>query len=84
MSTAFPKGDGPPRPLAPQAVEAAQRRRQIDRLGPLLHELMARDLVHRTATGSFELRDDVQQRLAAITAMRGDGQTQVYVGRWPG
>jgi len=81
MSTAFPEGSGPARPLAVQTGDAVQRRRRIDRLGPLLHELVALDVVHEPRPGVFELRDDVQQRLAAIAALRGDVVTQVYVGR---
>ena len=56
-------------------------KRHLDRLVPLLHELVAWDLVHRADDGSFVLREDVQERLAALTADRPVRSAQVYVGR---
>jgi hypothetical protein len=54
---------------------------RLDRLVPLLHELVAWELVHRAEDGRFVLRDDVQERLAALTSSRPDRAAQVYVGR---
>ncbi|HZM54095.1 MAG TPA: hypothetical protein VFC03_03620 [Acidimicrobiales bacterium] len=62
-----------------QAVDDPKR--HLDRLVPLLHELVAWDLVHRAEDGSFVLREDVQERLAALTADRPVRSAQVYVGR---
>jgi ribosomal protein L37AE/L43A len=56
-------------------------KRQLDRLVPLLHELVSWDLVRRAEDGSFVLRDDVQARLAILTAERPTRSAQVYVGR---
>ncbi len=56
-------------------------KRQLDRLVPLLHELVSWDLVRRTEDGSFVLRQDVQERLAVLTADRPIRSAQVYVGR---
>ncbi len=62
-----------------QAVDDPKR--HLDRLVPLLHELVAWDLVHRADDGSFVLRDDVQERLATLTTDRPVRSAQVYVGR---
>lgn len=56
-------------------------KRQLDRLVPLLHELVAWDLVRRADDGSFVLREDVQERLRLLTAERPIRSAQVYVGR---
>jgi hypothetical protein len=56
-------------------------KRRLDLLVPLLHELVAWDLVQRCEDGSFELRQDVQERLAALTADRPLRSAEVFVGR---
>ena len=56
-------------------------KRRLDRLVPLLHELVAWDLVQRAEDGSFVLRQDVQERLAALTADRPLRSAEVFVGR---
>jgi len=56
-------------------------KRQLDRLVPLLHELVAWDLVRRADDGTFVLRDDVQERLAVLSAERPNRSAQVYIGR---
>jgi hypothetical protein len=56
-------------------------KRRLDLLVPLLHELVAWDLVLRREDGSFVLRDDVQERLAALTADRPLRSAEVFVGR---
>jgi len=56
-------------------------KRQLDRLAPLLHELVAWDLVHRADDGTFVLRGDVQERLAQLSTVRPARSAQVYIGR---
>ena len=56
-------------------------KRRLDLLVPLLHELVAWDLVQRADDGGFVLRQDVQERLAALTADRPLRSAEVFVGR---
>jgi len=56
-------------------------RRRLDQLSPLIHELIAWELVHRDESGDFVLHDDVQQRLREVAALRPQSIAQVYVGR---
>ena len=56
-------------------------KRRLDLLVPLLHDLVAWDLVQRDADGSFVLRQDVQDRLAALTVDRPLRSAEVFVGR---
>jgi hypothetical protein len=56
-------------------------KRRLDQMVPLLHELIAFDLVQRADDGSFVLRQDVQERLAALTADRPYRSAEVFVGR---
>ena len=56
-------------------------KRRLDRLVPLLHELVAWDLVQREEDGSFVLRSDVQDRLAALSSDRPARSAEVYIGR---
>lgn len=56
-------------------------KRRLDRLVPLLHELVAWDLVQRAEDGSFVLRPDVQERLVVLTADRPVRSAEVFVGR---
>jgi hypothetical protein len=74
---AGPEPTGEPLGSLP-AIEAARR---LDRLAPLLHELIAWDLVRQTEDGNFELPEDVQERLRALTGLRSGSIAQVYVGR---
>ncbi len=62
-----------------EVVEDPKRR--LDQLVPLLHELVAWDLVQRTDSGGFVLRDDVQERLAVLSSERPTRSAQVYIGR---
>jgi hypothetical protein len=55
--------------------------RRLDQLAPLIHELIAWDLVYEDASGTFVLHDDVQRRLQEVTAHRPQSIAQVYVGR---
>lgn len=56
-------------------------KRRLDQLVPLLHDLVAWDLVLRADDGSFVLRDDVQARLALLSTERPARSAQVYIGR---
>jgi hypothetical protein len=55
--------------------------RRLDRLSPILHDLLAWDLVFRTESGSFVLRDDVQRWLAEALVRQSRSAPEVYVGR---
>jgi hypothetical protein len=54
---------------------------RMDRMGPLVHELIAWDLVHRNESGAFVLNDDIQQRLQEASARQWTARPEVYVGR---
>ena len=56
-------------------------KRRLDLLVPLLHDLVAWDLVQRDVHGSFVLRQDVQDRLSALTVDRPFRSAEVFVGR---
>ena len=56
-------------------------KRRLDLLVPLLHELVAWDLVQRAEDGSYVLRQDVQERLAILNADRPVRSAEVFVGR---
>ena len=60
----------------PIGFDHAQR---LDRLAPLIHQLLAWDIVTRSDSGSYVLQDDVQERLQAIAAV--PATAQVYLGR---
>lgn len=70
----------------PEAGEAAAAitvdpHRRLDQLSPLIHELVAWELVHPDASGNWVLHDDVQQRLRELADLRPHSIAQVYVGR---
>jgi hypothetical protein len=54
---------------------------RLDRLAPLLHELIAWELVRRTESGAFEIPEDVQERLRHLSSLQTGSVAQVYVGR---
>jgi hypothetical protein len=62
----------------PIGFDHAQR---LDRLAPLIHQLLAWDLVTRSESGTYVLQDDVQERLQAISAVPVPVTAQVYLGR---
>jgi hypothetical protein len=62
----------------PIGFDQAQR---LDRLAPLIHQLLAWDLVTRSESGNYVLQDDVQERLQAISAVPVPATAQVYLGR---
>ncbi|MGD0312846.1 MAG: hypothetical protein ABSC90_10320 [Acidimicrobiales bacterium] len=73
---------GPERSLEPiESITASDAARRLDRLAPLLHELIAWDLVRQTESGSFEIPEDVQERLRRLTSLQSRSVAQVYVGR---
>lgn len=73
-------GDGN-RSETPVAMRASEPARRLDRLAPLIHELIAWDLVHRSESGDYVLQDDVQTRLRELSALRPQPTAQVYIGR---
>ena len=63
------------------SIADTESARRLDRLAPLLHELIAWDLVRQTDTGGFEIPEDVQVRLRHLSALQNGSIAQVYVGR---
>jgi hypothetical protein len=73
---------GPEPSLEPvSSITASDAARRLDRLAPLLHELIAWDLVRQTESGSFEIPEDVQERLRRLSSLQSGSVAQVYVGR---
>jgi hypothetical protein len=54
---------------------------RLDRLSPLLHQLLDHDLVVQDDSGAFVLRPEIQQRLAEAVAKAPRFAAEVYVGR---
>jgi ribosomal protein L37AE/L43A len=79
MTTQFDVPPADPEPVA--VISAADSARRLDRLAPLLHELLAWDLVRQTESGSFVIPDEVQERLSHLTSLQTGSIAQVYVGR---
>ena len=67
------------KPQTDQRAVTGDELRRLDRLAPLLHELLDWGLVHPTDSGTFELRADVQERLRQLSASRPVLEAQVYV-----
>jgi hypothetical protein len=63
------------------AIADTDSGRRLDRLAPLLHELIAWDLVRQTDAGAFEIPEDVQERLRRLSALQNGSIAEVYVGR---
>ncbi|MHB1585454.1 MAG: hypothetical protein ACYCU7_18135 [Acidimicrobiales bacterium] len=63
------------------APDTETARRRLDRLNPLIHELLAWDLVYQDESGEFGLRPDVQRRLLEAAARAPRFAADVYVGR---
>jgi ribosomal protein L37AE/L43A len=76
-----PTGD----PAEPTTVHVStgmgRASQRLDRLAPLIHQLLAWDLITPSDTGEFVLRDDVQQRLRTMTERPNPPTAQVYLGR---
>ncbi len=79
MTTQFEVSPAEPEPV--DALSAVESARRLDRLAPLLHELIAFDLVRRTESGGFEIPEEVQERLARLSSLQSGTIAQVYVGR---
>ncbi len=79
MATQFDVPPADPEPVA--GISAADSARRLDRLAPLLHELLAWDLVRQTESGAFVIPDEVQERLSHLTSLQAGSIAQVYVGR---
>jgi hypothetical protein len=75
-----PTGDPAEPTTIPVAIGFEQAQR-LDRLAPLIHQLLAWDLVTRTESGTYVLQDDVQERLQALSAVPAPATAQVYLGR---
>jgi hypothetical protein len=54
---------------------------RLDRLAPLIHQLLAWDLIYRSEAGAFLLRDDVQERLQTMAESLTPATAEVYLGR---
>jgi hypothetical protein len=82
MATQFEESaTGSTEGLPPLVVPTPESARPLDRLAPLLHELLAWDLVRETEAGTFELPEDVQNRLRQLSGSRSGTIAEVYVGR---
>lgn len=69
------------RPAMPVPKDVDDPHWKLEQVAPLIHELIAWDLVCRTGPGTFVLRDDVQERLEEFSIRQSRTTTQVYVGR---
>jgi len=81
LATQFEVTPTGPEPGPLSAIADAESARRLDRLAPLLHELIAWDLVRQTETGGFEIPEDVQARLRKLSALQNGSIAEVYVGR---
>jgi hypothetical protein len=76
-----PSGD-PAEPITvPVALGTGTASQRLDRLSPLIHQLLAWDLIYQSETGTYLLRDDVQQRLQAMVPASAPPTAEVYLGR---
>jgi hypothetical protein len=53
----------------------------LERLTPLIHELIVWDLIYRTDEGDFKLREDLQRLLAERIPVSPPSPPEVFVGR---
>jgi ribosomal protein L37AE/L43A len=67
--------------VRPVMVGSGDREMRLLRLGPLISELIAHDLVTRSQSGRFVLRDDLQGHLEEAVTKRDRTVAQVYIGR---
>ncbi len=75
-----PTGD-PAEPTTTNVPIGFEHAQRLDRLAPLIHQLLAWDLVTRSESGTYVLQDDVQERLQAMSAVPTPVTAQVYLGR---
>jgi len=71
------KGQYPPR-VTSVVQESSDPGRRLERLAPLVHDLIAWDLVYKSESGTFLLRDDVQTRLREISVQTQSTAPRVY------
>jgi hypothetical protein len=81
MSAGFPDDSQTQRPLRPGIAAVGDRDQHLARLRPLISELIAQDPVSRSASGEFQLRDDVQTHLDDISDQKSRTVAEVYIGR---
>lgn len=79
LTEGTPAADG--KGVPPDRGDGLSDERRLDRLSPLLHDLLAWDLVYPDESGEFQLRPDVQRRLAETAAKAPRFAADVYVGR---
>jgi hypothetical protein len=53
----------------------------LERLAPLIHELIAWDLVYRSSSGSYQLREDIRKHLEDMSESSVSPTPQVFIGR---
>ena len=78
---AIPSDELGQQPTAPTTDWVRDASRPLERLAPLIHELVAWDLIYRSASGTYQLREDVQRHLQERSAVSPSGPAQVFVGR---
>ena len=76
-----PSGDPAEPTIVPVALGTASPSQRLDRLSPLIHQLLAWDLIYRSESGAYLLRDDVQERLQAMVPATASPTAEVYLGR---
>ncbi len=77
-------GQRPRKPITSRLGNDAARdarARRLERLIPLVHDLLDWELVVRAADGTFVLADDVQRRLQDAVERQSRPAAQVYFGR---
>lgn len=79
-SVANPAGEGAPLP-GPAATWIRSPAQSLERLVPLIRSLLTSDLVYRSKDGTFQLRDDVQQRLEEMATVSPSPAPRVFLGR---
>lgn len=81
VNAVSPTGDPAEPTSIPVPIGVGRASQRLDRLAPLMHQLLAWDLIYLSEAGVFLLRDDVQQRLKEMTALPAPPTAQVYLGR---
>lgn len=62
-------------------AEHGSSQTRLDRVIPLIRDLLTWDLVERTEPGSYRLRDDVQRWLETEASRQGHPSAAVFIGR---
>lgn len=74
------EGPGAPAP-AEQGGWVRATATSLDRFTPLIHELIAWDLIYRSDDGEYKLRDDIQRLLAERSLTTPTGPPEMFIGR---